>query len=328
MPATGDASSVKPGRRVGVPSHARAARCHVLCGLVCLAAVHVLAGCHAGPSRAPVGPMSVTFLDYGEVARRHNARLAGVERLWARAVVEMRWTEPDGKRRYEQGDGNLIARLPDDLALGIGKLGNTRLWLGANGARYWLLDLSGDQRVAYVGEANAGVSGVQAGPGAGPLPVRPDAIVGLLGIGRLDPADDAVAARVDGRIVATLPAVMDEAQGAVRPARELGFDAEGRLDRITVIDREGQAILQVTLEQFKPMPLTGKAPGAWPDVARRMRLVVGPQTEEPARIDLNLEDLTDNPDKFKDAQFDLGRLVDALQIDRIEPLGRDPDTVR
>ncbi len=282
------------------------------------ALILLLSACAAPQTQAPPDP--IEFRDYHDLAMQHNARLADLDRLWARAVVEMRWYDEDGRRRYEQGDGPLIVRRPDDLALAIGKLGNTRIWLGANANRYWLFDLNDDERIAYVGEADAPAEALTAGLAAGPLPVRPDAIVSLLGISPLEIDDDAMAARIDDHIVAVLPANDDA--NAPMPARELRFDLVGRLTRIDMLDEHGRSLLVVELDRFKPMKLEGHPPGAWPDVARHIRLTIGPTTEQPARVDLSLESLTDRPAKFKDAQFDLDRLSDLYKIDRIERLDK------
>src|SRR5262249_54442096 len=144
-----------------------------------VASLTCLTGCPTPPTRepksvAPPGPAPA----YADLAARYNANIAGLDRLWSRAVVELNWRDDRGKKRFEQGDGNLITGLPDRVALSIGKLGNTLFWAGGDAQRYWLFDLQGD-KVAYVGRhAYIGSPCTLESP----LAVQPRDLVRLLGI--------------------------------------------------------------------------------------------------------------------------------------------------
>ena len=101
-----------------------------------------LTGCT--PERVKVRTRDIDPSDVRGLLLKHNANLAGLDRLWARSVVEIQWRTADKKERFEQGDGNVVIVLPSKLALSVGKLGNTLLWAGGDAERYWLFDLKGD----------------------------------------------------------------------------------------------------------------------------------------------------------------------------------------
>jgi len=122
----------------------------------------------------PVGPPP----SYAEVAQRYNANLRYVDRLWARVEVSLRWYE-DGKKQFERGEGHLILQVPDDVALEVGKVGQTVLWAGSNPGKYWLFNLRADPPEVFFGaHANVGKPGVR--PLA--VPVQPRDLVKLLGL--------------------------------------------------------------------------------------------------------------------------------------------------
>lgn len=112
------------------------------------------------------------------VGELYNARLAGLDRLWARAVTAMTWTDDEGKRRREQGDGHFMFVEPGEVALTIGAPHRTIFHIGSgelDGAgAYWFIDLV-EARIAYV--ARAGERLAFAG-----VPLQPLDILRLAGL--------------------------------------------------------------------------------------------------------------------------------------------------
>jgi hypothetical protein len=87
----------------------------------------VLGAC-ATPERPPPRALGITAED---VLEAHNARAAALDRLWARASVQVTGADENG-RLSEQAEGHLQIDQPDRVALSLGKLGKVQLYLGSN----------------------------------------------------------------------------------------------------------------------------------------------------------------------------------------------------
>lgn len=264
----------------------------------------------------PVAPP----MPYEPLRAAYNARTSRVEQMWARAVVELRWTDPQNKKHFEQGDGPLIIRKPGRMALAVGKLGNTIKWLGSDGQRYWLLDLeppAGQPRTAHIGRLDRFDPASQRAP----LPIRPDHLLLLMGLDDLPPLPDGgvYAADEDARPVVMLPI-------SASPTRMLKLTLDRDLVRpvrSAIVEKLGEddwrTLVEATLDNYEPLPLHHKPPGAWPAVPHRMTVTM-PGRE--ASVQVFLERATDGKadNKVRDQQFDLESLIAALKIERVNDL--------
>lgn len=284
-----------------------------LCTLcvLCVSVVNVfLFGCQP-PKDTAAAPAGLPAVSASELREAYNQRADRIERFWAHSVVEVDWVDAEGDAHFEQGDGPLIVRKPDEFALAVGKLGNTILWLGRNAERYWLFELKppkGQPATAYVGRIDE-LDGV--GPRRLPLPIRPDQLIELLGVTPLP----------DGLTV-TRPAEQPGLYQVLGPsvpgqARTYWWlNAELRPVRIGFIDpADGQVIAEAQLSEYRDLTMVGQPPGAWPYVPGRVEIRV-PRSR--ASLRLFLSDVTNDPKKFRDAQFDFEALVKALKPQRIE----------
>ena len=252
----------------------------------------------------------------GELIAGHNERVGRIERVWAKAVVEVAWVDGEGKEHFEQGDGNLILRKPNELALTIGKMGHVKFWLGSGGGRYWVFDMTGERRTAYVGKLEGAGAAGAAETGL-PAPIRPDRLIELSGLSALE-ADEAAGAeveRVEGGEAIALAA--DEASG--RGARRLTFDAEGRLIRYATFDEEGRPAVRAALGRYDRLELVDKPTGAYPAMPTRIEVEL-PGRE--ASMTLYLSRMTNDPDRVRDVQFNFEKLSRANRIDRTVDLDR------
>ncbi|MEC9373698.1 MAG: hypothetical protein VYC34_07635, partial [Planctomycetota bacterium] len=148
--------------------------------MLALTVTIALAGCASSPSRErarspeSLGPPP----SYAEVAERYNSRAARLSRIWSRAVVRIEYTDDEGKRRREQGEGHLQLVQPSQFALDVRKLGELLMWLGCDDQRYWLLELHEAKRAQVGLHANLGKPcSAEAG-----LPAHPLDIVEMLGV--------------------------------------------------------------------------------------------------------------------------------------------------
>ena len=141
-----------------------------------------IVGCESTPTARPAFDQPAEMPTYALLVSKHNARVQGIERFWARSVIEIRWLDERGSSRFEQGDGHLILDLPRHSALTIGKLGHTKLWAGSNDTYFWLFDEL-DTKKLYLGRHDGAndptIPGVRQ---RSPLPLRPVDLPRLLGI--------------------------------------------------------------------------------------------------------------------------------------------------
>lgn len=142
------------------------------------------AGCRsgetAGGGRAELGAADASLPAYEDVVAAYNARVSAFGRVWARVTAVYRGVDDAGNRLSEQAEGHLQIDRPDRVALSLGKLGETYLYLGSNESRYWWIDLvDADRKVALTGtHAEATPARIRA---LG-LPVRPPELVEVVGI--------------------------------------------------------------------------------------------------------------------------------------------------
>jgi len=229
---------------------------------------------------------------YQQLATRFNKNLQRINQLWARAAVELHWRDEQGKH-FEQGDGHLIFALPNQLALSIGKLGNTLFWAGCNPHQYWWFDLQ-DQPTLYFG------SHAHTTPHTAeqlPLPVQPLDLIRLLGILPLDatpPSPPEVLWTDRGYLI----------QPPNTGSRLLIDPQTDRPSRIELLDPDGNVAVVSHLSRWQRMDIVGVPPGGLPYVATRFEISLVAQH---GSMTIFLSDPTDGQagNKVKDTLFDL-----------------------
>jgi hypothetical protein len=259
-------------------------------------------------------------VSYEELAAKYNARIEPITTYRVSSVVEIRWVDEDGKKHFEQGEGLLVIRRPSEMALTIGKLGNPHFWLGSDAERYWLFDLGDKPRLAYVGK-QASIANVKRR--VLPLPIRPDQLIGLIGL-RPMPETHAATVEVDSKLYrVTLPP--DQALGKLQP--RIWVDAQHRPHRIQLLDAKQRVLVDAKLGSFARMRRANQPPGAWPWMPQRVELSLG---DGDATVTLFIRKPTDGAGKIKDVQFDFDRLRRAHKIEdaNVIDLDRDPPARR
>jgi len=275
------------------------------------------AGCETTP-KAKDDPPPVAKpenrLNYDALRASYNRRTQRIEQMWVRAVVEVRWKE-GGKQHFEQGDGPLIVRKPSEMALSIGKLGNTMIWLGGDAERYWLFNLNppkGEPTAAFVGRHDdLGMPGAKSLP----IPIKPSQITELRGVADLPPSGAAgkpSAQKTDGGVVVT---VTDP--GRPGYVQRLIIDPTSYEPTQITHSMNGQIVLEARLSNYKSLSIEGKAIGDWPSVPGRIE-IHAPQDD--ATLTLFLSNPSEGGDRVRDTQFDFDRLVRALKPEKVHKI--------
>lgn len=274
-------------------------------------ALFAMVGCP--PSSAPPTEV-VEHVNPVALVERYNARVGKVDQLWARAVMEMHWVDERGAKRFEQGDGKLILRKPDDLALAVGKFDETMLWVGCDAKRYWLMELrppEGQPRTAYVGARGPNRP---AQLSVGGLPIAPDQLMRLLGIEALPlPGEQGVS--VSHRGPATVITLRGDKRLGGLALRTVIEEATARPQVIELVGDQ-EVVLIAQLSRYRLMERQGVPKGEFPYIATRIETIV---PAEQSRIVLTLSDATDGRqwDRVKDAQFDFAKLTRLLKVERV-----------
>jgi len=205
------------------------------------------------------------------VESAYNARVAGLDRMWARAIVRFQSIDQDGNEIDEQGEGHLQLVQPRNLYFTVGKLGEPAFELGSNDERYWWIDIR--NKSARIG-AHAKATPTLAGRAG--LPVHPLDLIELLGI---TPVKLRTAPRwsVDGRTVeVTVPGRWGDRLLRLDPERlepveiELRDKAGGPLAVARLTEYEGaivagkvSLVVRVAARVFVDVPATSTQVTLW-----------------------------------------------------------------
>lgn len=290
----------------------------LLVGALALACAGALASCAADrpdnrswttqPGSAP--PRDAP--DYDEVRAAYNARVARLPRVWARAVVSLRYADSDGRRRSEQGEGHFQFIGPDRVALTAGKLGEPIVYLGCDDTRYWLFEREGSGRVSIGRHENLGrPCSLPVG-----LPAHPLDLVALLGI---TPLPEQAIARPywtsdRSAIVVTIPARAGAMRLMIDPGTWEPIAGE-------ILDMAGAAGVQATLEPHQPVSVSGVG-GFAPRITSRITIL---DVSSGSELRLTLNDANDGAGagRLNPRAFDLPFLLEAFAPAEIIDLDRD-----
>lgn len=272
-----------------------------------------LLGCETTPTARPAFDQPAEMPTYALLVSKHNTRVQGIERFWARSVIEIRWLDETGTSRFEQGDGHLILDLPYHSALTIGKLGHTKLWAGSNETYFWLFDEL-DTKKLYLGRHD-GASDPNT-PGIrqrSPLPIRPVDLPRLLGI--LPIAEDMGAVN-NGKPAVQWVDSMFMIEPAGEQMRYYFHPITYRVLRIDLLDfPTGKVILTAHLD--KPERIEAEKAAIGPFLNTRVEVITPGQK---GNMIMYLSDMTDAERKVNPRAFDLEVLKANLKPDVIIPV--------
>lgn len=269
----------------------------------------LLAGCRGGVRH----PRPVPGVTAAQVVEAQNARVAGLERIWARASVQVTSTNDKGRRLRDQGEGHLQVVQPWSIALTLGKLGQTQLYLGSNDQYYWWIDLvdSSDKvavfgRHEYVTSAKADVLGV---------PIHPRDLVHLLGVTPLPGEAGEQTLEWDARSHAGVRVPTQSG------SRRVWFDVSNmQPTRVEMFDSDGVLTLTADLDRYDFVNVVGDAT-LKPQIPERIDIRIA---ADDTHVKISLYDPENRP--IRPTAFDFERLVKGLGVDTIYDLDAPPAT--
>jgi hypothetical protein len=311
----------------------------VAAGLLALLPLSGPAGCGARqheppPAPPPIDPAPAAapeFLDYAAVAAAHNANVARIDQLFAQTAVQVKFTDRDGDRRSEQGEGSLMLVRPDKLALRVGKVGETYFWLGCDQSRYWFFDLSKSPRTASVGvHGGPGQTG-DAGLTAALPPRQFQRLLGIIPLPTSGPLVGNARTTPDGLIAVTTRLEVDPGTPG-EPVQVLSLEPREKLvRRVEIFDNEtGVTLVRADLTG-DPLyiALTGTGETG-PRIAPRIAITDELSGLEVVVFIADPQDGKPSPSRPRGrivpASFDFQELLTALRADRVVDLDRDATT--
>lgn len=295
----------------------------VLVAATLIAALGALPACRSGAPRdeIPIADPSRPAPAYADVAARYNERASRLGRLWASAVVELRYTDSKGKRRWEQGEGALQRIAPDRFSLSVNKLGERIALVGCNAERFWLIEFADD------GVASVGLNENIASPCCEPtgLPASPLDIVDMLGVLPMPVGPDA--ARANASVGWTprgddLRVEFDVRSGRMRIEYPPAGVGPSRIALLTASSIPGEPMretLVARLDSYEPVDIRGEGT-IRPRLASR---VIITSVDAKSEVRLTLSEMSSgSAEKLPDESFDFDYLIDVFSPRHIIVLDR------
>lgn len=223
-------------------------------------------GCAGRGEKAAVAQRKPPYLGPTDTMRQVvadiNANNERLPSLWARHEFEATVVDERGKSRFVNGDGYLLFRQPRELRL-IGKkpgVGNI-FEIGSNDERFWLTIRPPNEpsEIWWGNYANLGKPCVEE------IPIRPDLILEVLGVSRIETdftREPAPTMRFNNDQDAYM--FVWNVRGPDRwiAQKEVWYDRETKLPRlVNLFDENGRVILSAYLSKHQPIT-TGPAGAA------------------------------------------------------------------
>ena len=309
----------QPKRSLRVAANRAQTKLFVALFAILFVVASALAGCQTPPTRET--PIALPDITYADLIGQYNDNIANLDRIWARALVSIRYRDAAGDRHYVQGESSwMLFDSPDRVTLAISKVGaKPRIYIGANEDQYWLIDLFNEPTAAYVGKQD-GRGALDANLLAG-LPPRD--LTRLIGLAPLD----ASATDTKGRPPMVLAVELDDGSTGLAvspPGMRAQLVLEPRsalLRKITLFDPAGRPYIVARLDRPGDVQTEGRSVGAWPRLMTRFQIEVIPTGDE---LRLHISGLTDARGKLESAKarsftllFDPMKLIDRLKPDQV-----------
>jgi hypothetical protein len=308
-----------------------------LAAAVALAHAPAVLGCAARTPHVASGQGAVPAVDadaleaeFRPLIEAHNARVAKLEALEAKGVVEVRFRE-DGAEKREQLDLDLRLASAGRGYLRLTKLSTDFATVGSDGKRAWIFDLSRKPAVATVFEVDSTDVETAAARAlaSGEIEVlSPASLRFMMGLTPIPADATIVALRTDaaasagnaGEATASPRATHGVAWRRSSITTTLAFGADGLPGSITLADPSGALLATSGLSAYESARVDNLSQLAWPQVATRIR-AEAPASGASAQFKIERPEAQQRLGKAK--LFDLDALIGHYRPESVEYLLRD-----
>lgn len=245
-------------------------------------AMLAVAGCaHNKPAETATRPTAESM---DKVVADINANSAAIPSLWARHYFAGDIVDDKGKKTFLNAEGVMLMLKPHSMRMTANKPGTKVFDMGTDGTRYWM------SVPVEVDTMWWGYSRNLDKPCSRQIPIRPDSILQVLGVGEIDAkASPAPAMRFDTAVDAYVFTWKPSASDRSAATKEVWYDRSTRHPtRVVLYDPDGRVVLRAGLEDFKPIEVDGQPKDRWPTLARIYRLSF---PESGSKITLSLDEV-------------------------------------
>lgn len=221
-------------------------------------------------ARAPEGYFGPTET-LAEVVRRINSNNQAIPTLFARHYTEANIVDArSGRTTFVNAGGELLVRKPRELLMrGRKDVAGTIFEIGSTADRYWLTILAGEEGHWWGWHRNAErLTGSE-------LPLRPDLLGEVLGIGEINPAltePPVPVMRFNNDVDAYMLVWNAPLPDRWYAQKEIWYDRRTLLPRkVLLFDRDGRVVVRADLSDHRQVA-TGAAAGARPWMAGTLDL--------------------------------------------------------
>jgi hypothetical protein len=232
-----------------------------------------------------------------ELVSRVNQRNAALPTLYARHYIEASIYNPDRDRfSFLNAEGDVFVLQPRDLLLrGRKDVFGEVFQIGSTRERYWMSVFEGDDTMWWGWYRNIGR------PCAGAMPIRPDAMGEVLGVGQIQTdlkVDPIPTMRFNNDLAMYMVTWAAEAPTHWYTEKEIWYAHETLLPvKVLLFDRNGRIVLRADLSQHQPVDVAGTDADQRPMVATYYDLFF-PETRSTMQMrlsDLALQTRTGQP---------------------------------
>lgn len=279
-------------------------------GLACLAA---LAGCppKPPPPQAYYGPTEPIDV----VIRSINDNNRQIPTVWASGTFEARIGDEQGRKHFVNGMVTLVHEKPVGLrVVGNKELVGTLFEIGSNEERFWLI-AGGDVDTMWHGSYAAAVS-------SGGIPIRPELVIEVLGIGHIDTnlrREPFPVLRFNNDADAYMIVWHVGLPDRLVAQKEVWYDRQTKHPKLVLLfDEHGRIILRAYLDRFQPVEIDGVPEEDRPVMATRYDLFF-PESGSTLRLDLEQlklkNDGAPNERSFRFPTAQLDRVGKVISLD-------------